>query len=170
MADLIRQVRVSLPGKLTLRKGLKGMRNYPQGSWTGEPAVGTPQAEVRLWFLEGGKGLVRLQQSNGDEIEVWPDHVGLEDARRALTCALCEEGVTRHLRAEEGRGMTSPLKGSLRLLCWDQAWEANVRGGSREAVGFHTGDASTAGGRWTWWKSWESGYVLKMDFAVFPVG
>lgn len=98
MADLIWEVSVSLPGKLTLRKGLKGMRNYPRGSWTGEPAVGTPQAEVCLWFL-GGWGR-------------W-----LEYLRRALTCPLCEEGVTRHWRAEEGRGMTSPLKGSLWLLC-----------------------------------------------------
>lgn len=75
------------------------MRNYPQGSWSGEPAVGTPQAEVCLWFLAGRRGLVWLQQSNGDEIDVWPDHVALEDIRRVLTCALCEERVTRHLRA-----------------------------------------------------------------------
>lgn len=60
MADLIWEVSVSLPGKVTLRKSLKDTRNYPQGSWTGEPAVGTSQAGVRLWFLEGGRRLARL--------------------------------------------------------------------------------------------------------------
>lgn len=76
-----------------------------------------------------------VTESNGDETEVWPDHVGLENVRRVLTCALSEQGVARHLRVEEGRGMMPPLKRSLWLLYWEQAWEANVRGGSREAVG-----------------------------------
>lgn len=87
-----------LTGKVTLRKDVKDMRNYPQRcleevlSRQGPPVQMCQGRSVSMGPGESEEASMAAGESNRHEIEVLPDHVGLEDVRRVLAFALSEMG------------------------------------------------------------------------------